>query len=565
MAIYPIGVDVSKYNVGWNPDNASKPIGFVIQRASWSMYKDEKFDVMYEQVKKIGIRGAYHYYSSGVPWKAQADLFLSVVRNKGFHFYVMDYERAYNTLNARTIAEASEFVKYVKEQTGKKCLFYFSPSIYNEFIRPFGYANWCNLQDVWIAQYPYTLSENITQTAPALPTGLVKWNIWQYGGGDVNYTAGRNAGSAYGGGTVGIDLNYYNGTLEEMKAFFNVSGEVLPPTPVDPVNPPVAGEPVTITNSTGVNVRTGAGTSYPKVGALSYNQQVAVLEYKREGLNVWGRFIDGWFAMLYNNYYYTTKHDFSSVPTASVEPPVLPAKSNLYVFSSAALWERPGSGPLITSTFTLTKTTSTKEALLGAEWINYFKLTNLPKAFEKLIAWDWGPSKGINGNGKLIYNTAVYPGRNIVKLRNTLTGIDGQEWGEVESWDTVNGLPPSTINYIDSPHLVHTVYGGNNGTWFYLGDFAPRCVVLQTGASRYILMKWLVPVEQVLPKTVTFKGNMNIRQTPLPTGLIVGNKGAGVPTKITAITISIGGVWGQCSEGWIALRYNDKTMSSWEI
>ena len=132
MAIYPIGVDVSKYNavfdtsgnyVGWNPDNAKKPISFVIQRASWSMYKDENFDVIYKQVIKIPVRGAYHYYSSSVPWKTQADFFLNVVKDKDFHFYVVDYESGYNVLDGRTIAEASEFVKYVKTQTGKKCLF----------------------------------------------------------------------------------------------------------------------------------------------------------------------------------------------------------------------------------------------------------------------------------------------------------------------------------------------------------------------------------------------------------------------------------------------------------
>lgn len=35
-----IGVDISKYNLGWNPDKAVKPISFVIQRASWASYKD---------------------------------------------------------------------------------------------------------------------------------------------------------------------------------------------------------------------------------------------------------------------------------------------------------------------------------------------------------------------------------------------------------------------------------------------------------------------------------------------------------------------------------------------
>jgi GH25 family lysozyme M1 (1,4-beta-N-acetylmuramidase) len=227
-----IGVDVSKYNLGWSPDKAIKPIDFVIQRASWASYKDNQFDAILPEVQKIAIRGAYHYYCSGVPWKVQADLFLSVTVGKGFHFYVLDYEGAYNNLNGRTIAEASEFVKYIKAQTGKRCAFYFSPNIWNTAIRPYNYATWCNGQDVWIAQYPWTLTQTPPYQAPKLPTGLTKWSIWQYGGGDVNYTAGRHAGADYGGGLVGIDLNYFNGTKEQMKEWANVSDKPTPtPTP----------------------------------------------------------------------------------------------------------------------------------------------------------------------------------------------------------------------------------------------------------------------------------------------------------------------------------------------
>lgn len=225
-----IGVDVSKYNLGWDPDRATKRIDFVIQRSSWAGYKDEQFDAIYTQVIKVPIRGAYHYYSSGVHWRVQADLFLNITRDRGFHFFVLDYETAYNNLDGRTIAEAAEFVKYIKEQTGKRCLLYFSPNVYSTYIKPFGYANWCNQQDIWMAQYPWTLTQEPPYYAPKLPTGLANWNIWQYGGGDVNYTAGRHAGADYGGGTVGIDLNYYNGTAADMLAWASAStAPIVPP------------------------------------------------------------------------------------------------------------------------------------------------------------------------------------------------------------------------------------------------------------------------------------------------------------------------------------------------
>jgi len=120
-------------------------------------------------------------------------------------------------------------------------------------------------------------------------------------------------------------------------------------------------------------------------------------------------------------------------------------------------------------------------------------------------------------------------------------------------------------SYIDTPHLVHTVYGsGSNFKWFYLLN-SPRVVVVQNGGPKYIEMKWLVPITSVLPKTVTFKATMNVRQQPLMSSQIITTKNAGVPVQITNVTISKGGVWGQCSEGWVSLRLNDVTMSDWEI
>ena len=179
-----IGVDVSKYNLGWDPDRATKPIDFVIQRASWAGYKDEQFDAIYAQVIKVPVRGAYHYYSSGVHWRVQADLFLNITRDRGYHFFVLDYETAYNNLDGRTIAEAAEFIKYVKEQTGKRCLLYFSPNVYNTFIKPFGYANWCNQQDVWMAQYPWTLTPGaslLCAQAANRADDLVNLAVWRRG------------------------------------------------------------------------------------------------------------------------------------------------------------------------------------------------------------------------------------------------------------------------------------------------------------------------------------------------------------------------------------------------
>ena len=235
------GVDVSKYDYGFNPDRATTTISFVIQRASYSKAKDERFDEMLPQVLKIPVRGAYHYFSSWINWKVQADFFLSVVKDKGFHFYAFDYETIFNVLDNRTIAEAVEFIKYVKAQTGKKCLFYTSPSVYNEFIKPYGYESWMKSQELWIAQYPYVANLNLDR-GPSMPAGLTEWKIFQFGGADCNGTYGRTAGAEYGAARTGIDTNIASfATVAELWAWAGVTEGV--PTDDDPL-PPIDTTPV---------------------------------------------------------------------------------------------------------------------------------------------------------------------------------------------------------------------------------------------------------------------------------------------------------------------------------
>lgn len=69
--------------------------------------------------------------------------------------------------------------------------------------------------------------------------------------------------------------------------------------------------------------------------------------------------------------------------------------------------------------------------------------------------------------------------------------------------------------------------------------------------------------EENLNKVAIFKTNMNIRNVPLIKGTIVGVKPSNVPTVITKMTNdNLGNIWGQCQEGWIALKYNGQQMSN---
>lgn len=245
-----VGIDISKYEVEaikdtngnvtsvrnfWNPDKATKQIDFVIQRASYGGRKDEFLDLLYAQVLKIPIRGAYHYFSTGISWQDQANNFLNCVAGKDYHFYMIDYEKAYNNLNATSFAEFFEIIKYVKNKTGKKTLAYFNHDVYKTLMKPYNADAIINNHDIAIAWYPYIPFLKL-EKGPSLPAGVTNWKIWQYGAGDVPLVPGYNEGFDYGSWRHGIDLDVFNGTIEDMRAWCGIDA-------VEPEEPELPDEP----------------------------------------------------------------------------------------------------------------------------------------------------------------------------------------------------------------------------------------------------------------------------------------------------------------------------------
>jgi GH25 family lysozyme M1 (1,4-beta-N-acetylmuramidase) len=223
-----LGIDVSKYDVPLDFTKATVPIDFVIQRAGYGMVRDEKFEENWLAVQAIKIRGAYHYYSTGVPWKDQADRFLSII--DGRNFFAVDYEAAYNNLNASSATGLRSMLEYVAPKLAPhKVLLYTNPGLYKDALMPYG--TWMNSWELWIAQYPSLSSLNLDK-GPTLPTGRTQWTFWQYGAGDVTNTAGYNAGPSHGTGWHGCDLDQANGGLDVLRAWAGVDTPAPIPAPV---------------------------------------------------------------------------------------------------------------------------------------------------------------------------------------------------------------------------------------------------------------------------------------------------------------------------------------------
>jgi hypothetical protein len=358
----PIGVDISYYEVKWGqtltgqywkPENSIKPIDFVIQRSSYGSTEDKCIDFLYEKsTRQIPVIGFYHYFSSWDNYKKQIEVMLKAVEDKPYHFLAVDYEGYGNTLDHTTFAGMCEMVKQLKTITGKKVLTYFNPSIYNEFMKPFGADKVIKTWDIWYAQYPYMTNWDKYVFPKTFNGANVLLN--QAGGGDCANTIGIVSGPDYGSWRKGIDLNVWHSTLEELHTFFGFNPDTTTPTPDTipiPTEPPivVVTDPNIVTTIFGLNIRTDSSITANKVGFLGAGTKVTILEYRKiSETEIWAKIVNGWIALKFGGSVYTSKSDFTSIPIYVPEivvPPVV-TENVLKITAPYGMNVRSGAGTL---------------------------------------------------------------------------------------------------------------------------------------------------------------------------------------------------------------------------
>jgi GH25 family lysozyme M1 (1,4-beta-N-acetylmuramidase) len=215
------GIDLSKYQTSFTyPSNPPKPVDFAIQRASYGLVKDEKFNEIALGMIDTPVRGCYHYFSTAAGAIDQANFYLDVMADAPYkpHFYVADYEELYNKLNATSYSELIKFIHHVQDKTGLPCLLYTSPNIYQYYMDVFGEEH--KEFGLWIAQYYY--NPNPETQLPKLNGSYTKdWVFWQYG--ITTKYGNTEVGTMYGSGNKALDVNVFNGTVAEMQAMFNTT------------------------------------------------------------------------------------------------------------------------------------------------------------------------------------------------------------------------------------------------------------------------------------------------------------------------------------------------------
>ena len=212
------GIAISKYQGRFTmPDAPPYPVDFVIQRMSYGLRMDESYTQLSQDIKDVPIRGAYHYFSSGATWQDQVDLFLSLA--DGYDFLACDVESAFNNVNATFALGAVSFMNEVKRRTGKRVLLYTNPSVYKQLqalVDPLLLLQF----PLWIAQYWWVANPAKNPGMYGMIRDSSDWNFYQYS------ADGNNKGALYGVLSRDVDLNVYNGTLDELREWL---GEPEPP------------------------------------------------------------------------------------------------------------------------------------------------------------------------------------------------------------------------------------------------------------------------------------------------------------------------------------------------
>ena len=208
MPSYVPGIDISRWQgtINWPAVCAAGKRFAFIKSTEGSAWVDPFFAANWKGAKDAGLlRGAYHFFRPLQDAKKQAELFLKTVRLEPGDFDpVLDLEVTDNLRAATIIQRVEIFVTEVEKQTGLKVIIYSGVSFLNDsFTIPAGGPPlWAKDHILWIANY---LPDTATQ--PIMPRGWEKWHFWQHS--ESGKVSGINGN---------VDLNWFNGSLEELQA-----------------------------------------------------------------------------------------------------------------------------------------------------------------------------------------------------------------------------------------------------------------------------------------------------------------------------------------------------------
>jgi lysozyme len=199
------GIDVSHFQqaIGWSAVAASGISFCFIKATDGARHVDERFALNWEAAGQAGLaRGAYHFFQPAVSVTAQADLFLRTVPplEPGDLPPVLDLEAPFEWASVPVPDRAALAVSWLQAvECGLRMrpMVYLSPAFMTEVLH----------NASTLAAYPVWLAHHTTGPAPEIPAPWKSWTFWQH----------ASQGTTPGISTL-VDLNRFNGTLDQLKA-----------------------------------------------------------------------------------------------------------------------------------------------------------------------------------------------------------------------------------------------------------------------------------------------------------------------------------------------------------
>jgi lysozyme len=257
------GIDVS----GWE-----KMVDYVKARANGASFvyikasqlvADPEFAINWHNAKGIMPRGAFHYLDFSQDELVQAKLFCNLLAtDRGELPPCLDFEDdpqgiEYSSLT-KTIRtqKAYNFLQYVEKTLGV------IPALYSGYFYWGSYGSTASV----FARYPLWLPWYSNESIVKTPAPWTHWTIWQY--------TSHADGKAFGCQSLGVDANWFNGTVAELNAWTHYTPAPVPtPIPTPPPPPAPVGIKFTWGTANGapvqaVNVRGGPSANFPIVKIL---------------------------------------------------------------------------------------------------------------------------------------------------------------------------------------------------------------------------------------------------------------------------------------------------------
>ena len=208
----------------------------VILRIGQNLWEDKKFGEYWKNSEAKGIlRGGYWYYDNRISPENQAEKCASIIKKYaakfdlpvfadfednrvGSEFPYMGWNNWY-----RFLTKLESLLPNVRlgVYTGYYYFLENAPKIQSQ-------RDYFGKYPLWIAQYPYsTHMSSEYYNEPFIPTNTWKeWMFWQ--------VSDRGDGRFHGVESSRVDINYYNGTKEDLEREFGIP-DGIPPIIIPPV------------------------------------------------------------------------------------------------------------------------------------------------------------------------------------------------------------------------------------------------------------------------------------------------------------------------------------------